>query len=101
MFLLLPLALALGAIDREAVVRRHLVQLNGIGQPGIAALKDAPLTLTVGNGVIGQGANSNCPTQPCPGHCSCKMCVCVAVWEWCIWWGMSRILVSPELNMAV
>ena len=53
MFLLL-LPFALGAkIDREAVVRRHLVQLNGIGQPGIAALEDAPLTLTVGNGVIG------------------------------------------------
>lgn len=53
MFAIMVATAALAAIDREAVVRRHLVQLNGIGQPGIASLRDAPLTLTVGNGVIG------------------------------------------------
>ena len=49
---------AVGAIDRRSVVQRHLVNLTGVGQPGIASLKDAPLTLTVGNGVIGFNADA-------------------------------------------
>lgn len=43
-------------IDRKAVVRRHVVQLTGLGHDAkatAAGLDYTALTLTVGNGVIG------------------------------------------------
>ena len=50
---------ATGAIDRRAVVQRHRVVLHGIGQgdtPVPSALQ-SPLTLTIGNGVVGFNAD--------------------------------------------
>ena len=47
---------ALGAIDRESVVRRHTVRI--VGAPAPPPLS-TPLTLSVGNGVIGFNAGAD------------------------------------------
>ena len=47
--------LSLGAIDRESVVRRHVVRIEGV--PPAAPLS-TPLTLSVGNGVLGFNADA-------------------------------------------
>jgi hypothetical protein len=56
--LLLSSTVGAAAIDREAVVQRHRVVLHGVGGEPASPTLNFPLTLPVGNGVVGFNADA-------------------------------------------